>query len=171
LLRVAVLAYPAQFRAQFGADLGAALAERWHDAAAAPPGVAWGRRAALVIHTTASGLAERGGAVRRLTWRTHRPHLYAFTGRRATMWDSLRSDLTAAVRGLTKARGFTAPTVLALALGLGANSAVFAVINGCCSSPFPTRRPSAWRCCGAKIRARQERPIRSRPPTSTTCGA
>ena len=144
LLRAALHAYPAQFRAQFGADLGAALAERWHVAAAQPAetaGAAWWRRATLAIHTTASGLAERGAAVRRLTWRTHRPHLYAFTGRRATMRDSLRSDLTAAVRGLTSARAFTALTVLALGLGLGANSAVFAVVNGVLLKPLPYAAP------------------------------
>ncbi len=57
------------------------------------------------------------------------------------MWDSLRFDLAAAVRGLSSARAFTALTVLALALGLGANSAVFAVVNGVLLKPLPYAAP------------------------------
>ena len=57
------------------------------------------------------------------------------------MWDTLRSDLAGAVRGLTAARGFTALTVLALALGLGANGAVFAVVDGVLLKPLPYAAP------------------------------
>ena len=57
------------------------------------------------------------------------------------MWDSLRSDLVGAVRSLTAARGFTVLTVLALALGLGANSAVFAVVDGVLLKPLPYAAP------------------------------
>ena len=141
LLRAALLAYPARFRAQFGADLGATLADRWRASRQQPAAARSRARALLVARTVTSGLAERWALVTRQTWRSHRQHLYAPTGRHASMWDSLRFDLTAAVRGLTASRAFTALTVLALALGLGANSAVFAVVNGVLLKPLPYAAP------------------------------
>ncbi|MEP7117914.1 MAG: ADOP family duplicated permease [Acidobacteriota bacterium] len=140
-LRVALYAYPARFRAQFGADLSAALATQWR-ARLSSPGLAAPRLCTvLVAQTVGSGLAERWAVVTRQAWRSQRPHLYASTGRHASMWDSLRFDLIAAVRGLAAARAFTLLTVLALALGLGANSAVFAVVNGVLLKPLPYAAP------------------------------
>ena len=136
----ALLAYPAAFRAQFGADLARALDDAWRQ----PPAgftARVARRLRLLAVTVSSGLAERSLVVSRLTWRSYRVHLYAPTGRHASMWDSLRFDLAAAVRGLASARAFTALTVIALALGLGANSAVFAVVSGVLLRPLPYAAP------------------------------
>lgn len=53
--------------------------------------------------------------------------------------DSIRSDTRQAFRRLRQAPGFTGLAVLILALGLGANGAIFAVVHGVAFAPLPYR--------------------------------
>lgn len=57
--------------------------------------------------------------------------------RRLHAWEGMMQDVRYAVRSLTKARGFTAVALITLALGIGANTAVFTVVEGVLVRPLP----------------------------------
>src|SRR5262245_25173766 len=57
------------------------------------------------------------------------------------MTGQLAQDLRFAVRAFLRAPRFTVPAVLALALGIGATSAIFSVVRGVMLKPLPYRDP------------------------------
>ncbi|HUB81460.1 MAG TPA: ABC transporter permease [Bryobacteraceae bacterium] len=55
--------------------------------------------------------------------------------------ETLVRNLRQALRRLRKAPGFASATVLTLALGIGANTAIFSVVNGVVLKPLPFPHP------------------------------
>src|SRR5690348_1737872 len=53
---------------------------------------------------------------------------------------SFLADLRRAVRSLSNARGFAAAVILTLALGIGANTAMFTLLRGTLMRPLPNRQ-------------------------------
>jgi predicted permease len=55
--------------------------------------------------------------------------------------DAIFQDLRYAVRNLSRARGFTAAVVLILALGIGANTAIFSLLDAVILKSLPVKNP------------------------------
>lgn len=67
----------------------------------------------------------------------------ALRKQRADWWESIAQDLKYAIRGLQRSPGFTVAVIVTLGLGIGANAAMFSIIDRLLFRPQPMLRDPA----------------------------
>ena len=132
LLRLILRLYPAGFRSQFGEDVLLLFRDAWRDAGRGVRAVP--ARLRLVLDLLRGAVSERLDSLRPapLLPESDLPTIKS----RLTMRD-LIAEFRQAVRSLARTPGFTLAVVLTLGLGIGANTAIFSVVDGVLLRPAP----------------------------------
>ena len=125
-------AYPRRFRETYADDMQRLFEERLSDARRR-------RTTGSFLWRTAIDLAVGACAERAAAWR--RPRTPNTRGRKPMAVTSLLQDLRYAARLLRRHPAFTLFVVLTLGVGVGANTAVFTVVNGVLLRPLPFDEP------------------------------
>ncbi|HYO84120.1 MAG TPA: ABC transporter permease [Bryobacteraceae bacterium] len=118
LYRTLLSCYPGSFREEYGAEMVCAFAEQLRSARQHG---GWRAELSVWAHTSFD-----------LFLTAPQEHLHV-----------IRQDLRYAIRTLASQPGFAAAAVLSLALGIGANSAIFSVLNDVMLSALPVRDPES----------------------------
>ncbi|MEE8478041.1 MAG: hypothetical protein V3S19_06705, partial [Gemmatimonadales bacterium] len=128
LYRTLLCLYPGWYRRRFGRDMAEMFADEL--AAARNNGIT------AVIHLWGKALADVAVNVP-VTYLPpyRRTALPPVTNRRVSPMQNLLRDLRLAIRSLGRHPLFAVVAVITIALGIGANSAIFSVVNGVMLKP------------------------------------
>jgi predicted permease len=137
LVRGLLVFYPARERGRYGEEIVATVLERVR-------GVHRRRgllSAGALFAREVSGLIAAGIRLRLARAETIRSTRSQRRRRGGAIVDRILHELRIAARGLARRPAFTAVAVLAMALGAGANLAIFSVFHGVLLRPLPFRDP------------------------------
>jgi len=136
LYRLLLYAYPKEFRKDYGQEMTQAFGEslEFHRKTRGRIGTAYALCASLIdgLKTAAEEHRLRPG---------HAPNARNQRSRRESLMNTLFQDLRYAFRTFGRHPGFTAVAVLSLALGIGANTAVFSLVEATLLDTLPVREP------------------------------